>query len=508
MRRLLRSSLGGGAFVGALLLAACARVETKPPPAEPSLEAGEDAGITGVGTMPSAPAAEPAVACGYPTSGAAFTLPAILGLPLGAFTSIAGAVTCIDGRPFRYALRDMDGDRQPDLVVTSACDDETIGLDAWNVYTNTGTGFATTAKRFALPQPRLDPTCAKWELADVDGDLAPDLVVTSLCADSSVGITHWIVYRNGPTGFGAPSPFALPAQANDTTGAFAAVGPVTTADCAKGHPGYAFLDVDGDRKPDLVITTACDNAQIGATAWRVYPSSGAGVGASPILFPLPTKPFAPIGTYASVTGGGPGCQAASAGPRYSVVDFDGDLKPDIVITEDCTDTAVGFTRWGLYRNSGSGFAPTPTAVALPVLPGVSALHAFDALTAKPVCTGTQQGPGFTTVDVDGDLRPDLLVTRVCAEVTTGVSDWLFYRNDGGGLPSAGAALSLPASLGVTVATPLTLDGADAACTASPPRPAFVAMSLAHSKLDLVVTKACADATVGTSRWLLYEPSCP
>jgi len=500
MRLLLRRC-----FVASLLLAACARVETKPAPAQPSPDAGEDAGVTGSATSPAAPSVEPTVTCGYPAAGASFTLPAIGGLPQGAFASLDGTATCIDGKPFRFTLRDMDGDRQPDLVVTTTCGDETIGLDAWNVYTNSGTGFGTAPKRFALPQPRLDPACAKWQLADVDGDLAPDLVVTSLCTDASVGSTRWIVYQNGTGGFGPATPFVLPIQPGNPAGMFASVDP-QPADCANGRPGYAFFDVDGDKKRDLVITTACDNVQIGTTAWRVYLGSGTGVAAAPILFPLPTAPFVPVGTYASAIGGGPGCSAETPGPRYSVVDFDGDLRPDVVLTEDCTDTSVGFTRWSLYRNSGTGFAATPTAVALPVLPGIT-LHAFDALAAKPVCTGTQKSPGFAAVDVDGDLRPDLLVTRSCADVTTGVSDWLLYKNDDGGLATASAALALPAALGASVNAPLAL-GSDAGCAASPPRPAFVAVSLAHSKLDLVVTSACADVTVGTSRWVMFEPTCP
>lgn len=491
-------------FVGSLLLAACARAETKPAPAEPSADAGDDGGGTGAAATSGRPV-EPAVTCGYPATGTSFTLPAIPGLPIGAFGSVDGTATCIDGKPFRFALRDMDGDRQPDLVVTSACGDATLGLDAWDVYTNIGTGFATTAKRFALPEPRLDPTCAKWQLADVDGDLAPDLVVTSLCTDATVGTTRWIVYKNGPAGFGTQAPFSLPVQPGNPSAVFASLDP-QPADCANSQPGHAFFDVDGDRKLDLVITAACDNVQIGATAWRVYPGSGTGIATTPILFPLPTVPFAAAGTYASATGGGPGCSGDKRGPRYSVIDFDGDLRPDIVLTEDCTDTTVGFTHWSLYRNSGTGFAATPAKIALPVLPGAT-LHAFDALAAAPRCTGAQPSPGFATVDVDGDLRPDLLVTRACADVTTGAADWLLYENQDGGLATTGATLALPSALGPSVTAPLALGG-DAGCAASPPRPAFVAMSLAQSKLDLVVTSACADVTVGTSRWVVYEPKCP
>jgi hypothetical protein len=499
----------GWYVAGALLAAAvaCASVEPKPPPADPSPQPRTDAGVGETSTpTPSAATVEPIPSCGYPASATSFTLPSITGLPPGSFGSLGGEVSCFDGKPFRYALRDMDGDRQPDLVVESACGDATIGLDAWDVYANGGAGFAATAKRFALPQPRLDPTCAKWELADVNGDLAPDLVVTSLCTDNSVGTTRWIVYVNGPAGFGAPAPFALPVQPGAPMGAFASVGP-GVADCTKDRPAYAFFDVDGDKKADLVITRACDNVQVGTTAWRVYLGSGAGVAASPISFPLPSAPSVPLGTYASATGGGPGCNAHPAGPHYSVVDFDGDLKPDLVLTENCTDPSVGLARWSVYRNSGSGFAAVAATVPLPVLAGASSLHAFDGLTATELCHGVQQSPSYVTVDVDGDLRPELLVTRTCSEITTGVAEWLLYKNHDGGLATVGASLSLPAALGATVTAPLALGG-DAGCSASPPRPEFVAMPLARSKLDLVVTRACADATVGTSRWLLFEPACP
>jgi len=492
-------------FLPGLLLVSCARTELKPQPAQPSSDAGAaDGGGNGSGPGPGTPREPAATACGFPETPVSFTLPAISGLPAGALTSVSGAATCIGGTPFRYDLRDMDGDQQPDLVVETACDDTTIGLDAWNVYTNTGAGFESTPKRFALPSPRLDPTCAKTTLADVDGDLKPDLIVTSLCTDASVGTTRWLVYLNGAAGVGAQQPFALPPGFG--AGAFASIGPAPAA-CAAGQPGYAFFDLDGDRRADLVVTSACDNPQIGTTAWRVYLGSGAGVAAAPILFPLPPTPSVPVGTYGSAHGGGAGCTAKPPAPVYSIVDIDGDFRPDLVLTQDCTDTAVGSTRWSLFRNEGTGFAATAAPLALPVLPGVPSLGAFAALGAQPVCSGANQGLGFTTLDVNGNLRPDLLVTRACNDSTTGVTHWLLFRDEDGGFASTAAALSLPSSFGGTVTAPLTL-GSDASCTSGPVRPGFLAAYLARLKLDLVVTSVCGDPTVGTSRWLVYEASCP
>jgi hypothetical protein len=487
--------------LGALLVASCARAEVKPEPAQPSARGG--GGDSGTGLGPQGPPVEPS-ACGFLASPVPFALPVIAGLAQGAFAAPSGEAKCVGGATFRYTLRDVDGDQQPDLVVESACDDPTIGLDAWNVYANTGTGFESAAKRFALPQPRLDSTCAKTTVADVDGDLKPDLVVTSLCTDPSVGTTRWLVYPNGASGFGPPAPFAQPGGA--PTGAFGSFGPAP-ADCATGRPGYAFFDLDGDRKPDLVITTACDDPQIGTTAWRVYVGSGAGVGVTPIRFPLPLTPSVPVGTYGSAGGGGAGCDAKPAGPRYSVFDLDGDFRPDLVLTQDCTDTAVGSTRWGFYRNSGTGFSPSAEPIALPLVPGAAPVGAFPGLSAPPMCSGARQAPGFATLDVTGNLRPDLLVTRSCNDFTTGVSRWLLYRDTDGGFAPSVATFSLPAALGGSATAPLTLGG-DAACSASPPRPAFFAAYLRQLKLDLVVTLACDDVSIGTSKWLLYEAACP
>jgi len=507
MPSLLRASWVRAVAV-AVLLASCATTETKPTPAEPSPDAGQDSGVldSGAGVAPTGTAPEPGpAACGFASTPTAFALPTIPGLATGAFVdALATQAKCVDGKPFRFMLRDMDGDLQLDLVVQTDCSDATIGLDAWNVYTNTGAGFANDPKRFTLPVPHLDPMCAVSTLEDVNGDLKPDFVVTSLCNDATVGTSRWIVYLNGATGFGPAAPFALPPGA--VAGAFPSL--FENAVCASGRPGFTFFDIDGDRKDDLVVTLACDNPQIGTTAWRVYLGSGTGVAPTPILFPLPTTPVVTVGTYGTTAGpSGLGCDGTAAkGPVYSVFDVDYDFKPDLVLTQDCTNVKVGTSEWSFYRNSGAGFAATPSPMALPAITGVP-LNAYPTPSAPGMCSGAHPIPRYVYLDLDGNLRGDFLVTHACNDATTGVSKWLLFRDvDGGGFEANATPYALPAALGGSVASPLGLSG-DAACSASPLRPAYTAMTLSHSKRALVETRACNDTTVGTSKWLVYEGSC-
>jgi hypothetical protein len=65
---------------------------------------------------------------------------------------------------------------------------------------------------------------------------------------------------------------------------------------------------------------------------------------------------------------------------------------------------------------------------------------------------------------------------------------------------------LPPALGATSSSPAGLSGT-LSCT-TPTRPTYTAAYLAGLRLDLVATAACADSTVGDSRWLLFAPSCP
>ena len=50
---------------------------------------------------------------------------------------------------------------------------------------------------------------------------------------------------------------------------------------------------------------------------------------------------------------------------YATLDIDGDFKPDLVMTERNVMATVGTSRWLVYKNMGTGFAPTPIDWPLP-----------------------------------------------------------------------------------------------------------------------------------------------
>src|SRR4029077_11681462 len=111
--------------------------------------------------------------------------------------------------------------------------------------------------------------------------------------DTSVGQSRWIVYRNTGTGFGAPADFALPTGFNK--GGFYSLSGDLDCDAFNSinQPRYTVTDLDGDRKPDLVLTMACDpmtfmrDTSVGTRRWIVHRNTGTGFGA-PADFGLPT----------------------------------------------------------------------------------------------------------------------------------------------------------------------------------------------------------------------------
>jgi hypothetical protein len=308
------------------------------------------------------------------------------------------------------------------------------------------------------------------------------------------------VYPNTPFGFGTPVVFALPT--GFPTDAFATTENDTLA-CPR--PVYGFFDVDGDRKPDLVFTTACDDASVGTSTWRVYKNIGSGV-AAPATITLPTKAGFTLGAFASPRGGALGCETAQSIPHWSLLDFDGDLAPDILVTQTCNDVTVGTSAWLLFHGGANGFDASPARVPLPVIAGAPLQSAFLEVAANANCKGTIGEPGYALVDVNADFKPDLLVTRACGDTTTGVSRWLVYPNAGSAFATSARTYSLPVALGGTVTEPIGLAAA-LSCTGTP-RPAFATGFLAHLRFDAVATSVCHDSTVGTTRWQVFESSCP
>lgn len=429
--------------------------------------------------------------CGFNET--TFALPSIAGASSPPLGVLSGQTNCTSGSgALGWELADMNGDGLVDLVVTSACDDATVGRTGLVVYPNTKTAFGSPL-RFALPAIAQTPGCASFALVDVDGDLSLDLVATSDCNDASVGTSQWLVFRNvGGTFDTTAAPFALPPGA--AAGAFPSIE-VDAATCTAAKPAYAFYDVTGDGKPDVVETTACDDASVGVTHWRVYPGASGGVGAA-TSFTLPGA-----GDFYAPLAGTELCQGALAAPSYTVMDFDGDLRPDLVVTKSCSDLDAGASHWLVYPNQKTSFASTATTVDLPGIAGAP-LGAYGATSGTTACTTGSLTHAL--VDFDGDLKADLVVTSACSDALTGVGQWLVYPGNGTSF-GAPRSYALPAALGATSKLPAATLSGSIACGA--PATAFGVSRLLGAPLDLVVTASCTDPGAGVSRWLAFAPSC-
>ncbi len=495
------ATLLGGFAVAATLLD-CAD-DAKPP-----------ADTTGIGTVSpggngsgSSLDAGTDAACGFAVSPTSFALPPLLSAPVSPFSAVTNQLDCPSvARKLDYSLTDMNADGQPDLLLTSTCDDATIGVTAWLVYVNEGTGFATTPSRFPLPPATTPANCATTSIFDLNGDGLLDFVVTALCSDATVGSSRWLVYSGATTGFAqTAAPFELPP--GYSAGAFKTVG-VATDECSatSNVPAFSVFDLNGDGARDFVVMQACADATVGTTAWLVYAGGSPGAAQTASRFALPSTPAVTTGAFGAPAAS-LACTAAITRPSYDLLDFDVDGRPDLVATQECPasgDTTVGTSSWLWYRNGGEGFAASPATVALPAITGVPA-SSYTALAATGTCANGTGAPSYTLADIDGDAILDLLVTRDCSDALSGVAYWEVFPRTGSGFAAPPRKLTLPAALSTSTTGAVGLSGASQ-CT-SPQRPAFTATSLTGEKLDLVITSVCTDSTVGSSRWLVFPGGC-
>jgi hypothetical protein len=406
----------------------------------------------------------PGAGNGFAASPADFALPPGYSSTSGAavfsnLASLTQGTACNGQNVPEYAVTDLTGDGKPDLVVTQACSDASVGNDKWLVYANTGSGFAASPGDFALPHgysstigpvfpdvagPWNDTACngqntPVYAVTDLTGDGKPDLVVMQACSDVTVGNAKWFVYANTGSGFAAnPSDFALPQGYSSTTGpaVFAGLASVSQGTACNGQnvPDYAVSDLTGDGKPDLVVTQACSDATVGNAKWLLYANSGSGFAASPSDFTLPpgyTSTTVPTVFSSLASSQGTACNGQNI-PGYAVADLTGDGKPDLVVTQACSDPTVGNAKWLLYANGGSGFAASPTDFALPQGYSSTTMPAvFPDLTSPTpgtACNG-QNIPDYTLSDMTGDGKPDIVVTQACSDATVGNAKWLLYAGN-------------------------------------------------------------------------------
>jgi hypothetical protein len=169
---------------------------------------------------------------------------------------------------------------------------------------------------------------------------------------------------------------------------------------------------EGDRDP-----------LVGSNHWLVYENAGDGFATSPDEWPIPF----PLEIRDS----------SLANQSHSVVDLDGDRRPDFVVHRDDerlsgTDPLVGRNHWLLFENTGSGFARSETEWALPFsLAGNS-----DFVNAE-----------HSILDAGGDGQADFMIVRDTerseADLLAGKAHWPVFQNSGAGFDGELISLELP-----------------------------------------------------------------
>jgi hypothetical protein len=338
---------------------------------------------------------------------------------------------------YRYwTTMDLDGDRRLDIVQTGSTELSQSAWDAtgspyWKVFPGASERWNDSAVEWRVPPNGMsggfyaaDAGGVEWRTFDITGDGKPDLVHTSDPQTGYVwdqaGNAYWKVYANdGEGGFERPAiNWAVPDSG--TSYGFNA----TTYDSSYWH--WATLDVDGDRKPDLVQTADPATGYVwdegGDPYWKVFRNSGDGFERQATMWQVPDSGTSG-GFYSVVTAG--------AG-MWRVVDLDDDGRADLVQTSDPATgyvwDASGEPYWKVFAGEGEGFAGSPDKWSVPP----SGLD--DGFFTARAATSYRY---WSLVDIDGDRDLDLVQTGDVSHPSrvwdaSGEPYWKVYRNQGSG----------------------------------------------------------------------------
>lgn len=332
-----------------------------------------------------------------------------------------------------WTTMDMNGDSMLDLVITSE-NNTVFGFGVkpyWKVHLNTGTRFSPAALIWEVPDVGLENVGINkhsgvatksgeetWSTVDINGDGRPDLVLTSFFNPTGNKNTpfdqgsnsKWKVYLNTGTQFSSTSiDWAVPTSGDVKTGISYLEGQHTFS----GGNKWTTMDVDGDKKPDLVFMARASslkyivNGQGIAPYWEVYINKGTGFDDTAIQWSVPEGGHASYGFN-----GKEGSYDLTGGNGWFTSDMNGDSKPDLVVSSYYKKNfglivfgVTGSPYWKVYMNTGSGFSSQETNWDVPK--GGEDNRGFHTFKGHGVAASDNS---WNFMDLDGDNKPELIVT--------------------------------------------------------------------------------------------------
>lgn len=242
--------------------------------------------------------------------------------------------------PSSVTIRDVDGDGKPDMVIANS------GSNTISLFRNTSTTSSISASSFAARvdfATGINPTIVA--IGDLDGDGKPEIVV----ANRSANIIS--VLRNTSTS-GSINASSFAAKVDFATG----TEPLSTV----------IGDVDGDSKPDLVVSNYNSNT---VSVLRNTSTPGS----------INTSSFAAKVDFAT----------AVAPSIVAFGDVDGDGKPELAVSNFLSNTI------SVLRNTSTS----------------GSINASSFTDKVDFATG--DNPYCVVIsDIDGDEKPELVVTNV------------------------------------------------------------------------------------------------